>query len=90
MSSTLREPTPAWLAGTTALYWVGNVLWSVLASASVPVIGAWTGELFPTQSDAESWLGEEWRPLLAAGVSRVWLLEHDRVVYGPMSLDPQD
>jgi hypothetical protein len=45
-------------------------------------------ETFPTQSDAESWLGEEWRPLLAAGVARVSLLEGDRVVYGPMSLDP--
>ena len=44
---------------------------------------------FPTQSDAESWLGEEWRPLLAAGVARVSLLEGDRVVYGPMSLDPK-
>ena len=41
-------------AGTTALYWVGNVLWSVLASASVPVIGAWTGELFPTRARATS------------------------------------
>jgi hypothetical protein len=46
-------------------------------------------ETFPTQSDAESWLGEEWRPLLAAGVKRVCLIEGDRVVYGPMSLDPQ-
>jgi hypothetical protein len=46
-------------------------------------------ELFPTQSDAESWLGEEWRVLLAAGVARVSLLEGDRVVYGPMSLDPE-
>jgi hypothetical protein len=43
---------------------------------------------FPTQSDAESWLGEKWRPLLAAGVDRVTLLEGDRVVYGPMNLDP--
>jgi hypothetical protein len=45
-------------------------------------------EPFPTQSDAESWIGEEWRALLAAGVSRVTLLEGDRIVYGPMSLDP--
>jgi hypothetical protein len=47
-------------------------------------------ETFPTQSDAESWLGEEWRSLLAGGVARVTLLEDDRVVYGPMSLDPHD
>ena len=46
-------------------------------------------ETFPTQSDAESWLGEEWRTLLASGVARVTLLEGDRVAYGPMSLDPQ-
>jgi hypothetical protein len=45
-------------------------------------------ETFPTQSDAESWLGEEWRALRDAGVARVTLLEEGRVVYGPMSLDP--
>ena len=41
-------------AGIAALYWVGNVLWSVLASASVPVLGAWAGELFPTSARATS------------------------------------
>ena len=43
---------------------------------------------FPTQSDAESWLGEEWRALLEDGVEAVQLLENDQVVYGPMSLRP--
>ncbi|GAB3684767.1 hypothetical protein [Angustibacter aerolatus] len=43
---------------------------------------------FPTQSDAESWLGEEWRTLLDHGVDAVRLLEHDAEVYGPMSLRP--
>lgn len=43
---------------------------------------------FPTQSDAESWLGEEWRALLDGGVEAVQLLENDQVVYGPMSLRP--
>jgi hypothetical protein len=43
---------------------------------------------FPTQSDAESWLGEEWRTLLAGGIARVTLQEGDRTVYGPMNLDP--
>ena len=43
---------------------------------------------FPTQSDAESWLGEEWRTLLGNGVEAVHLLESDQVVYGPMSLRP--
>lgn len=43
---------------------------------------------FPTQSDAESWLGEEWRELVAAGVDAVHLREGDTEVYGPMSLRP--
>lgn len=43
---------------------------------------------FTNQADAESWIGETWRELLAAGVDQVVLLEEDRVVYGPMSLHP--
>lgn len=43
---------------------------------------------FPSQSDAESWLGEEWRDLLEQGVDSVWLFEEGREVYGPMSLRP--
>ncbi len=45
-----------------------------------------TPEGFPSQADAETWIGEEWQGLLAAGVDAVSLLEADRVVYGPMSL----
>jgi len=41
-------------AGITTLDWIGNVVWSLLASASVPVIGAWSGELFPTRARATS------------------------------------
>lgn len=33
-----------------------------------------SGESFPSQSDAESWLGENWRELLSAGVHHVRLL----------------
>jgi hypothetical protein len=47
-------------------------------------------ETFPSQSDAESWLGENWRMLLEAGVDQVTLLEDDRTEYGPMSLSPGD
>jgi hypothetical protein len=43
-------------------------------------------ESFPAQGDAESWIGETWRDLLAGGVDAVSLLEDERVVYGPMSL----
>ena len=46
------------------------------------------GERFPTQADAESWIGEAWRDLLEHGVDQVHLLEGDREVYGPMSLHP--
>lgn len=47
-----------------------------------------TGEHFPSQSDAESWLGETWRDLLDDGVDAVTLRADDEVVYGPMSLHP--
>lgn len=48
--------------------------------------GAPAGESFPTQADAETWIGETWRELLDAGVEAVTLLEDGREVYGPMSL----
>ncbi|WP_446663992.1 hypothetical protein [Flexivirga sp. B27] len=41
---------------------------------------------FPTQSDAESWLGEQWRTLFAAGVAAVTLHHGPDPVYGPMLL----
>jgi hypothetical protein len=47
---------------------------------------AGSGGGFPSQSDAESWIGEVWRDLLDDGVDQVRLLEGDREVYGPMSL----
>ena len=46
-------------------------------------------ETFTTQSDAESWLGENWRALADAGVDQVTLLEDDAEVY-EMSLHPAD
>jgi hypothetical protein len=42
---------------------------------------------FSNQSDAESWLGENWRDLAARGIAQVSLVEDDRVVYGPMPLE---
>ncbi|GAA3165135.1 hypothetical protein GCM10010466_64990 [Planomonospora alba] len=48
--------------------------------------GVVPAEAFTSQSDAESWLGENWRELLAAGVEKVTLLEDDRVEYAGMSL----
>ena len=46
--------------------------------------------IFPSQGEAESWLGENWRALLAVGVDQVTLLEDSRPEYGPMSLHPAD
>jgi hypothetical protein len=43
---------------------------------------------FPSQSDAESWVGEVWRELAEAGIDAVSLFEDERKVYGPMSLHP--
>ena len=44
------------------------------------------GQRFPSQADAESWVGEIWADLAEHGVAAVTLFEHDRQVYGPMSL----
>ena len=40
----------------------------------------------PSQSDAESWLGEHWRELADAGVAAVRLADDGLEVYGPMPL----
>ena len=45
------------------------------------------GPAFTAQGDAESWVGESWRELVEQGVSSVVLLDGDREVYGPMSLE---
>ena len=52
----------------------------------VAVTGDLEGQRFTNQADAESWVGEIWADLAEAGVDAVVLFEHDRQVYGPMSL----
>lgn len=42
--------------------------------------------VFPTQVDAEAWLGESWEEMLDAGVDRVTLCCDGAEVYGPMGL----
>jgi hypothetical protein len=64
--------------------------WRYEDSSGVPVTpdeSAPQADAFPSQADAESWIGETWRELLAAGVQQVTLFEGDRKVYGPMGLD---
>jgi hypothetical protein len=60
------------------------------ADGSLATGGDLPKETFTSQGDAESWLGENWRLLLAAGVDQVTLMEEARVEYGPMSLHPAD
>jgi hypothetical protein len=65
--------------------------WVCTDASGAVVSGMVAGEpppSFPTQSDAESWLGESWRALLDSGVENVSLREDDRHIYGPMSLRP--
>lgn len=58
------------------------------ASGAASPDGELPSPSFPTQADAESWIGETWQELFAGGVEAVFLLEDDTVVYGPMSLRP--
>lgn len=54
----------------------------------VTVDGVQPEEGFPSQADAETWVGESWQELLEAGVDAVTLLREGEPVYGPMSLRP--
>jgi hypothetical protein len=56
------------------------------SGAEVSVPADFAGRRFPSQADAESWVGEIWADLAELGVAAVTLMEADRVVYGPMSL----
>ena len=58
------------------------------AGEEVAVSGDLADQRFSNQADAESWVGETYADLAAAGVDAVVLHEHDRRVYGPMSLHP--
>ncbi|MFC5999872.1 hypothetical protein ACFP6A_14220 [Quadrisphaera sp. GCM10027208] len=60
------------------------------AGDPVPVDVGQPSDGFPTQADAETWIGETWRDLLDAGVEQVRLLEDAHEVYGPMSLRPAE
>jgi hypothetical protein len=63
--------------------------WRLETSDGTTVEGVAT-EKFPSQADAESWIGESWQDLAGQGVDQVVLREGDRQVYGPMSLHAAD
>lgn len=68
-----------------------NWTWRYEDSSGQPVGGdSPTPPRFPSQAEAESWVGESWRELLEAGVDAVSLLHEHEVVYGPMSLHPPE
>ena len=60
--------------------------WRLEDSSGSEVVTAEESPSFPSQSDAESWVGETWQELRDQGVDAVTLFEGDREVYGPMSL----
>ena len=47
-----------------------------------------TTEPFPTQADAEAFIGESWKELLDGGIACVELFNGDHKIYGPMDLAP--
>lgn len=61
--------------------------WRYLVAGGNPSPAPSSSDSFPTQADAESWLGESWRELLDSGVERVRLLQDGREVY-TMPLTP--
>lgn len=60
-------------------------MWRFEDADGKPVDGP--SEAFSSQSDAESWLGQNWRELLATGVVTAVLVEDGRDEYR-MSLQP--
>lgn len=64
--------------------------WTYADADGTPVGGASAvSAAFPTQSDAESWLGETWQQLSEEGIASVSLFENSEPVYGPMSLSAE-
>jgi hypothetical protein len=76
--ATFRQPTPS-----ERPWW-----WRLHDAAGTDALAPeeYADQRFASQADAESWVGEVWAELAAAGVTSVTLFEHDRAVYGPMSL----
>jgi hypothetical protein len=67
---------------------VGKWSWHFDATAATTPTPQQPETGFPSQADAEQWVGEHWRELLAAGIDAVTLRCDDAEIYGPMSLRP--
>jgi MFS family permease len=68
----------------TAGFVAGNIVWSALASAATPVMGAWSGELFPTRARASA----EATFSIAGAVGSVAGLQVAGVLSQPVGLGP--
>ncbi len=65
--------------------------WTYAGSGGEPMSGpALPRTDFPSQADAEAWLGDSWEEVAQEGVDAVTLCCDGVVVYGPMSLQPGD
>ncbi|HVN11984.1 MAG TPA: hypothetical protein VMT69_07810 [Kineosporiaceae bacterium] len=66
---------------------MSSFTWRFEAADGTPVTPREDPGPFPSKADAETWVGESWRALLAQGVEQVSLVRDGEVVY-PMSLHP--
>lgn len=58
--------------------------WRYLSESGTEQTGP--DDTFSDQTEAETWLSDEWPALAEAGIDAVTLLDGDSEVYGPMSL----
>ena len=80
---------PPRVAGVGASLAVMSWTWQLEDPSGAVVDPAALGVEVPeseNQADAESWLGENWRDLLAQGIATVTLFSGEDRVYGPMGL----
>ena len=62
--------------------------WTFEDAEGRPVEGG--GEVFPTQADAEVWIGESWRALRERGAETAQLSADGQPFSRPLSLRPAD
>lgn len=68
---------------------MGHFRWAYLDADGAPLTPDQAPtDPFPTQAEAEAWMGESWHHLVEAGVEAVVLWDGEDEVYGPMSLKP--
>jgi hypothetical protein len=64
-----------------------NMTWTWRCEDADGIVVSGPEETFASQSDAESWLGQHWRDLVASGAANATLFDDERVEYR-MSLAP--